>query len=226
MSKPIGIYLSVPVAGFRVPHAREYFETLPVPPPSTVYGMLLSLVGEEDRCRHQGAELAIAILSQPALSVVLRTTWRIRDKKQGPGMGRNRRPDFQELLSGLRLAIWLRPGQEAGETPSLFQRVGDVLANPAVSRRFGALALGESTHLVDELRRLCPDDLTNARPLLDDPDGDLSLTIWPNHVGSRGTAWGQYRLSESMLGVEPPERAWITICRSEQSGSLFPKSVP
>ncbi|TMQ76473.1 fruiting body developmental protein S-like protein [Candidatus Accumulibacter phosphatis] len=214
------------MAGFRIPHAREYFETLPVPPPSTVYGMLLSLVGEEDRCRHQGAELAIAILSQPALSVVLRTTWRIKDKKQGPGMGSNRRPDFQELLSGLRLAIWLRPGREAGTMPSLFQRVGDVLANPAASRRFGALALGESTHLVDELRPLRHGDLTNARPLLADTDGDLSLTLWPNHVGSKGTVWGQYRLAKTMVGDTPLEQAWITIRRAEQPGSPFPEGVP
>lgn len=226
MVTPIGIYVSVPVTGFRVPHAREYFETLPVPPPSTVYGMLLSLVGEEDRCRHQGTELAIATLSQPALSVVLRTTWRIKDKKQGTGMGNNRRPDFQELLSDLRLAIWLRPGQEAGVTPNLFQRVDNVLSSPANSRRFGALALGESTHLVDELRRLRPGDLTDARPSLADPDGDLSLTIWPNHVGSKGTAWGQYRLAESMLGDNPPDQAWISIRRGALPGQPFPNGVP
>jgi CRISPR-associated protein Cas5t len=222
MAKPIGIYLSVPVAGFRAPHAREYFETLPVPPPSTVYGMLLSLVGEEDRYRHQGAELAIALLSQPALSVVLRTTWRIKDRKQGPGMGTNRRPDFQELLTGLRLAIWLQPGHEEGATPSLFQRVGGVLASPASSRRFGALALGESTHLVDELRLLRPGDLSHARPLLADPDGDLSLTLWPNHVGSSGTAWGQYRLEGAMDGESPPERAWIIICPADERRVVRP----
>lgn len=83
MSQPIGLYVSVPVAGFRAPHAREYFETLPVPPPSTLYGMLLSLVGEEQRARHEGAELALAMLSQPPVSVVLGTTWHIRDKKLG-----------------------------------------------------------------------------------------------------------------------------------------------
>ncbi len=218
MVQTIGIYLSVPVAGFRVPHAREYFETLPVPPPSTVYGMLLSLVGEENRTRHSGARLALALLTQPALSVVLRTTWRIKDKKQGPGMGNNRRPDFQELLTGLRLAVWLQPTEETGPAPSLFQRVSEVLLNPGSSPRFGALALGESTHLVDELRSLRPGDLTNARPLLADADGDLSLPVWPNHVGSKGTAWGQYRLAANMSGQTPPDQAWIIIRPAHQFG--------
>lgn len=213
MSNTIGLYLSVPVAGFRAPHAREYFETLPVPPPSTLYGMLLSLVGEEQRARHEGAELALAMLSDPPVSVVLRTTWRIKDKKLGPGLGNNRRPDFQELLTDLRLAIWLRPGQTEADGPSLADRVAAVVANPAASRRFGALALGESTHLVDELRPLRAGDLTEARPLLADPDGDLSLTLWPNHVGSKGTAWGQYRLAEGMAGAEPPEEGWIAVRR-------------
>lgn len=217
MSDPIGIYLSVPVAGFRAPHAREYFETLPVPPPSTVYGMLLSLVGEEERARHEGAALALAMLSEPPVSVVLRTTWRIKDKKLGPGLGNNRRPDFQELLTDLRLAVWVRAEAEAPGKTSLHQRIAEVLANPAASCRFSALALGESTHLVDELRALRAGDLAGARPLVADPDGDLSLTLWPNHVGSLGTTWGQFRLDTAMEGERPPESAWISIRRSEQN---------
>ena len=213
MSNTIGLYLSAPVAGFRAPHAREYFETLPVPPPSTLYGMLLSLVGEEERARHEGAEIAIAMLSEPPVSVVLRTTWRIKDKKLGPGLGNNRRPDFQELLTDMRLAVWLRTGGSEAGSPSLRERVAEVLCNPAASRRFGALALGESTHLVDEVRRLRPGDLDGARPLVADPDGELSLTLWPNHVGSKGTAWGQYRLAEGMAEDQPPDEGWIAVAR-------------
>lgn len=213
MNKAVGLYLSVPVAGFRAPHAREYFETLPVPPPSTVYGMLLSLVGEEERARHEGAELAMAMLSEPSVSVVLRTTWRIKDRHLGPGLGNNRRPDFQELLTDIRLALWVRPGRHEAASLSLCERVGAVLADPRASPRFGALSLGESTHLVDELRPLRPGDLQAPRPLVADPDGDLSLTHWPNHVGSRGTTWGQYRLAEEMPGEAPHDAMWIAIRR-------------
>jgi hypothetical protein len=35
--------------------------------------MLLSMVGEVNRYAHEGAEVAIALLSEPAYSVVLRT---------------------------------------------------------------------------------------------------------------------------------------------------------
>lgn len=211
MTETIGVFVSVPVAGFRVPHAREYVETLPVPPPSTLYGMFLSLVGEESRASHKGAELALAMLSEPPVSVVLRTTWRVKNKKLGPGKGNNRRPDFQELLTDLRLAAWIRPGKERVGATTLCQRVADVLDNPAACHRFGGLSLGESTHLVDELRRLRPGDLNEARPMISDSAGDLSLTIWPNHVGSKGTNWGQYRLLPTLEGDRPPDAAWISI---------------
>ena len=214
MVETVGLWLSVPVTGLRVPYAREYFETLPVPPPSTVYGMLLSLVGEPDRSRHEGAEIAIAMLSVPSLSVVLRTLWRVKDGKTEPGLKPNRRPDFQELLTGMRLAVWIRPGQAERYPETLAGRVRGVLANPATSARFGVLALGESTHLVDEVRELRPGDLVDARPLVADPQGDLSLPVWPNHVGSKGTVWGQYRLEEGgMVGEDPPEGAWTAVGR-------------
>ena len=46
----IGLYVTVPVACFRKGLAREYLETEPLPPPSTCYGFLLSLVGETAPC--------------------------------------------------------------------------------------------------------------------------------------------------------------------------------
>lgn len=58
MITPLILYLDVPFATFRESHAREMGKTYPVPPPATVYGMLLSLVGETDVYRHCGVELA------------------------------------------------------------------------------------------------------------------------------------------------------------------------
>jgi CRISPR-associated protein Cas5t len=77
------LYITVPVASFRIAQAREYWESYPCAPPSTVYGMLLSAVGEENRLAHIGSEIAIAILQRPERSRVLRTTWRLKDKKLG-----------------------------------------------------------------------------------------------------------------------------------------------
>lgn len=215
---PVALYVGVPVASFRAPYAREYFETIPCPPPSTVYGMLLSLVGEPDRLRHVGAELAMALLSVPDLSVVLRTLWRVKDRDAGPGIGENKRPDFQELLTGIRLAVWVRPGR--GEnSPTLYERVRAALVNPAVVVRFGGLSLGESTHLVDEIRPLRSGDTTAGKLLVARRDGNMSLPIWPDHVGSAGTRWEQFRLEDTPISEVPPDSAWVTIEQPSVSSS-------
>ena len=212
----VGVYVSVPVACFRVPRAREYFETFPCPPPATVYGMLLSMIGEVNRRAHEGAELAVALLSEPAYSVVLRTLWRVKERKSGPGLGTNRRPDFQELLTDTRLAVWVRRGADERGEVSLARRVGEALAQPSSVRRFGGLSLGESTHLVDEIKPLA--ELSGSCHLLvAEEDGDLSLPIWPDHVGS-STTWGQYRLLETPVrGVDSiPSHAWTQIRREQR----------
>jgi len=209
----LGLYVSVPVASFRVPQAREYFETLPCPPPSTVYGMLLSLVGEQNRLAHEGAEVAVALLSVPERSAVLRTLWRVKTRKTGPGIGENKRPDFQELLTGIRLAVWVRPGAQEAASPRLAERIRDILVRPIGTDRFGGLSLGESTHLVDELRSLRRGDPTSGQLLIRDLQGDLALPVWPDHVGSAGTRWEQYRLITSSIGPSPHKNAWTPILR-------------
>jgi len=206
------LYVSVPVAGFRVAQAREFWETYPCPPPSTIYGMLLSLVGEPNRLVHQGTEIAVALLSEPERSVVLRTLWRVKDRKSPPGLDTNRRPDFQELLSDVRLSVWVRPGRREGASNGLAHRLQVVLREPHRTYRFGGLSLGESTHLVDEVRGWRADDPAQGRVLVRNERGDLSLPVWPDHVGSKDTAWQQFTLGEtSPLGSEPPEEAWVAI---------------
>lgn len=233
MHDNVALFVSVPVASFRVPRAREYFETLPCPPPSTVYGMLLSLVGETNRHAHEGAELAIALLSQPEYSVVLRTLWRVKnvgkipgrgEQRYGPGQnpedfgvqdtrGGNRRPDFQELLTQVKLAVWLKKGKNEDAPVCLADRVRQVLAAPHTAIRFGGLSLGESTHLVDDLRQLREEDGRHGTVLFQSDEGDLSLPIWADHVGSRGTAWGQFDLRNGTISSSPNEEAWISINR-------------
>ena len=209
----LALYVSVPVASFRVPQAREYFETLPCPPPSTVYGMLLSLVGEPDRLSHEGAEVALALLSVPERCMVLRTLWRVKNTKAGPGIGENKRPDFQELLTGIRLAVWVRQGTREVATPRLAERLRDALIRPTGTRRFGGLSCGESTHLVDEVRPFRRGDPTSGQLLIRDLQGDLALPVWPDHVGSAGTRWEQYRLITSSIGPSPHKNAWTPILR-------------
>lgn len=233
MQNTVALFVSVPVASFRVPRAREYFETLPCPPPSTVYGMLLSLVGETNRHAHEGAELAIALVSQPDYSVVLRTMWRVKntgkipglgDQTYGPGQnpedfgakdnrGGNRRPDFQELLTNVKALVWVRQGAAETAATSLAARVHEAITQPQSVSRFGGLSLGESTHLVDELRLAREDDVSAGRALLNDEAGELSLPVWPDHVGSRKTSWRQFSLHETVIGLTPDERSWVPIRR-------------
>lgn len=217
MQNTVALFVSVPVASFRVPRAREYFETLPCPPPSTVYGMLLSLVGETNRHAHEGAELAIALVSQPDYSVVLRTLWRVKSRQQGLGQGENKRPDFQELLTNVRALVWVRHGAEETAETSLAARVHEAITQPQSVSRFGGLSLGESTHLVDELRLAREDDIIAGRALLNDEAGELSLPVWPDHVGSRKTSWRQFSLQETAIGLTPDERSWVPIRRNAYS---------
>lgn len=214
----IGLYVSVPVASFRVPRAREYFETFPVPPPATVYGMLLSMIGEVNRRVYEGSEIAIALLSEPEYSVVLRTLWRVKKKASGLGLGENRRPDFQELLSDVRLAVWIR--NEAKEENSLVEKIKCSFETPSNINRFGGLSLGESTHLVDEVKLLSKSDIGFCQILLNDEYGDLSLPIWADHVGSNSN-WGQFTFSKVELenSISIPDQAWIKIYRNP----LIPK---
>ena len=212
--EPLHLYVSVPVAGFRVAQAREYWETYPCPPPSTVYGMLLSLVGEPNRLAHEGTEVALSLVSGPRLSVALRTLWRTKETKVGPGLGNNKRPDFQELLSDIRLSVWVRGGRD-GATPSLVERLTSAFRTPGSVDRFGGLSLGESTHLVDEVRPWLGGDPTRGLTLLRDEQGDVSLPVWPDHVGSQGTRWGQYKLQETAIDDQPPQQAWTAVCRTQ-----------
>lgn len=207
------LFVSVPIASFRNPRAREYLETLPVPPPATVYGMLLSVVGERRRMRHAGAEIAIAQLSEPVRSRVLRSVWRVKTLQAPLGLGENKRPDFQELLTGVRLAIHVRDGEHE-EAPSLAERLTLALNLPSSVERFGGLALGESTHLVDVVRELREEDAGEpAAWLVREPVGLLPLPVWPDHVGSAGTRFEQFSLLDPVAGaaLSPPPQAWTTI---------------
>lgn len=210
----IGLYVSVPVASFRVPRAREYFETFPVPPPATVYGMLLSMIGEVNRRAYEGAEIAVALFSEPAYSVVLRTLWRVKKKEGGLGLGENRRPDFQELLTDISIGVWIRHEATEKSEDSFVHRITQAVKNPSNVNRFGGLALGESTHLVNEVSILQMTETKSCQILLNDEEGDLSLPIWADHVSST-TNWGQFRLSQiDFEDTESlPEKAWTVIQR-------------
>lgn len=185
-----GLYVTVPVACFRKGLAREYLETEPLPPPATCYGFLLSLVGEANRRRHLGCRIAPILLASESGSVVLRTVWRV--KKAPLGSSGNTRPDYQQLLTNVRLVLWLDSTEEqAVDAEPLENRVSRALSSPAYVSRFGGLSLGESTHLVDEVL-----PIERAKERFQDAVGEafliaergrLTMPVWVDHVGSAGT---------------------------------------
>ena len=221
----IGVYITVPVACFRKGLAREYLESEPLPPPSTCYGFLLSLVGETDRYRHIGCRIAPVLIGKPKKSTILRTVWRTKSLTQGKGSdkrpqymgdGNNRTPAQQELLTGVQLVLWLDSSDEQESAPYLEQRVEAALTRPEVLERFGGLSLGESTHLVDEVR-LFPGSAEETGVIFVCAErGRLTLPVWVDHVGSQGTRYVTGDLLTVPLTtpdgtrlpkIEPPEQA-------------------
>ena len=220
-----GIHITVPAACFRKGLAREFFETEVLPPPSTCYGFLLSLVGEEDRQRHVGARVAPAILGSPRVSTVLRTLWRHKDKQSGNSQpASNRRPDYQQILTNLDILIWMDSADEMNAGPNLETRVLAALdpARRHAVNRFGGLSLGESTHLVNDIQ-LVPHSGGHQTPpegdwrifIEDCERGSLTLPVWVDHVGSLGTRHATGLLATHNPTVAPVRESMVMIRQKE-----------
>jgi CRISPR-associated protein Cas5t len=134
----------------------------------------------------------------------------------GLGCGSNARPDYQELLTGVELIIWLDSSGEQGGSPTLETRVCQALDVEARGNnvRHGGLSLGESTHLVnvvslltDDLSRRLVERFTAAggapRTYLRDETGLLGLPVWVDHVGSADTVYEVGNLVQPE-SLEPP----------------------
>ncbi|HVY62875.1 MAG TPA: type I-MYXAN CRISPR-associated protein Cas5/Cmx5/DevS [Planctomycetota bacterium] len=184
----IALRLGVPIACWRKGHAREFLESERVPPPATCYGALLSLVGEQDRERHRGCRVTAGLLNRPGRSVVLRTLWRIKDRSAPQGSGENAKPDFQQLVVNADLVVWCDSADEPDPGRGLEARVTRAIREPEAVERFGGWSLGESTHLINDLK-LLPDGAPPERceAFLLDPGGTVTLPVWVDHVGTAGT---------------------------------------
>ena len=208
MNSTIALYVDVPCATFRQSYSREYGKTYSVPPPSTVYGMLLSLVGETDARRHCGVKLAIAMLSQPQKSRLLRKMRRFKVKDYSDL--RNTVPEHQEILTDIKFIVWIDSDTEKVK-PTLAERIYQAKTNSTSVKRFGCLYLGESSDLVNSVRLASEKYLKRDKWWLVKEDwGLMSLPYWVDHVGSRGTRWLRYSLREMEVD-EPPLSSWTVI---------------
>lgn len=219
----LALRVHVPMACFRDAYAREYSQSYPFAPPSTVYGFLLSMVGETDRLQHQSARIIVGRFRASQVSRVLRTNFRWKDMKEITS-AKNRSPDWQELLTDVRVAVWLADGDDepaASTHGTLRARVKAALENPEGVDRFGGLSLGESTHLVDavwEMERYREsygvDSSERLDVLMPENTGLFTLPVWPNHIGASGTRWGTYEVQEvdDETAWRPLAECWTEVC--------------
>jgi CRISPR-associated protein Cas5t len=191
----ITLRVEVPYASFRKSFARSFAETYPLPPPATIYGMLLSLVGERFRRRHEGVRLAFAFKRVPQVATTLRKLSRYKYGVASKQSKLGNAPDFIETLCGIEFLCWVESSQEkqATEKPTLEQRLTEAIASPTDITRYGVLCLGLSDDAVNDVS-ICQKAEGKWHRLLPQDSGSLELPVWVDHVGSAKTRWQRYHL--------------------------------
>jgi CRISPR-associated protein Cas5t len=200
------LYIDCPCTSFPRSFARDYKETYRYPPPSTIYGLLLSLVGEVDKMAHVGVKLAIGIIGDdPPISRIVRKQRHHKFGVKHLGTyptSQFSKPNHHELLTDLRVAIQIDSSEELAAI-KLIDRVAIALSTPEQITRFGGLSLGESWALVNGARLYRETD-GSIRWLVKDNRGLIALPTWINRTTSQGT-FQRFSLSDEFLVsiVEP-----------------------
>src|SRR5262249_9048494 len=161
-------------------------ETYPLPPPATVYGMLLSLVGERFRGRHEGVRLAFAYKRIPQIATTLRKLSRYKYGVAAKQSKLGNAPDFIETLCGIEFLCWVDSSQEKPDVESLEARIITAIQRPDNVDRYGLLCLGLSDDAVNDVS-LCRAFEGQWHRLLPSSAGSVELPVWVDHVGSAKT---------------------------------------
>jgi len=208
----IALHIEVPYASFRKSYARSLAETYPFPPPATVYGMLLSLVGERLRGQHSGVKLAFAFAKQPKIARTLQ-------RMSGAKYGVSRTPDFVETLCGIEFLCWVDSSGEKENAQSLETRLIEAIETPEVVNRTGVVCLGLSDNAVNDVSLVknftrVQDFSETWHWLTPQSDGQIELPIWVDHVGAFYTRWRRYQFDNTSLveTFEPPDNYFTPIC--------------
>lgn len=191
------LYLDCPCTSFPRSFARDYKETYLYPPPSTIYGFLLSLVGEEDITAHLGVKVALGLIGDPpSVSRIVRKQRHHKFSKSHLGTypsSKFSKPNHQELLTDLKVALKIDSEEETNSL-KLEERVMIALSTPEQITRFGGLSLGESWAMVNGIRSYQEKD-GKIRWLIKNNRGLIGLPIWIDRKTQRGT-FQRFSLSE------------------------------
>jgi CRISPR-associated protein Cas5t len=216
------LYLECPCTSFPRSFARDYKETYRYPPPSTVYGFLLSLVGEVDIMAHWGVKIAIGIIGDdPPISRIVRKQRHhkfSRDHLSTYPTSKFSKPNHQELLTDLRIVVHLDSSEEKS-TIKLTERVAIAISTPEQITRFGGLSLGESWALVNGARLYRETD-GKIRWLVKDNRGLISLPVWIDRTTGQGT-FSRFSFSDNSFS----EASWVQI-QMPQSNTKPARSNP
>ncbi|CAN5489397.1 type I-MYXAN CRISPR-associated protein Cas5/Cmx5/DevS [soil metagenome] len=224
----ITLHVEVPYASFRKSYARSFAETYPLPPPATVYGMLLSLVGERFRRRHEGVRLAFAYKCRcddefykhrrndgdcrdkclPHIATTLRKLSRYKYGVPSKQSKLGNAPDFIETLCGIEFLCWVDSSQEKadedgrpkGDGLGLEGRIVEAIQSPTSVDRYSLLCLGLSDDAVNDVS-LCQTFSGVWHRLSPSDTGTMELPVWVDHVGAANTRWRRFEFEETASPV-------------------------
>jgi CRISPR-associated protein Cas5t len=209
----ISLEVQASYGSFRSSFARSYAESYLLPPPSTLYSMLLSLVGERQRRAHLGVRLAIGVVRRPRVATVMTKLSRYKYGVPSKQAKLGNAPDYVEVLCGIGCRVNVDSAGESAN-PTLEQRLSVALDFPDRIERTGVLCLGLSNDMADVCRARPGADDSGIEWLTPDDCGALELPVWVDHVGSADTRWRRFRL-DKMTGKETAPDPWFAILPPE-----------
>lgn len=177
--------------------------------------MLLSLVGEYFRARHEGVRLAFAFRKLPKIATTLRKLSRYKYGVPAKQTELGNAPDFVETLCDIEFLCWIDSSNELAQKDTLELRVENALNNPKDVQRRGVLCLGLSDDLVNSVS-LCARFDGPWHRLFPCDTGTMELPVWVDHVGAAHTRWQRFEFEESAAVIETSPGnsgwSWIEIC--------------
>jgi CRISPR-associated protein Cas5t len=217
--------LKAPFASFRLFQSGAFRSTLPIPSPSTVYGLLLNIAGIEQRAEVTNPitlirddlptiEIAIAQVSQPETAILAQQLHQYPVGASGKELAEKTygskywiAPVRREVLVNLNLVIGIRAEQWLCDR--IFQGLNGELEEP----RYGLPFAGDNNFLFDSIEPISNFPIARwYSPLIENrsPErGYCRLTVWIDRADNSKTQVSVF--TPSSFCLHPPESAWIKL---------------